>query len=127
MALPHAGPLDVIAVRPLGAALAGARSTSLIKTRRLQLLHLVLPARHDQPEHHVDAECSIHCLEGEVELAMPGGVRRLAAGELVVLPARQRYSLRARSNSALLMTLLLQDGDAGDGGGDRLSEAQRPS
>lgn len=127
MALPHAAPLDVIDVRPLGDGLGSARSTSLIKTEQLQLLHLVLPARHDQPEHHVDAECSIHCLEGDVEVAMPGGVRRLAPGELVVLPARQRYSLRARSDSALLMTLLLRDGDAGDGGGDRLGGAQRPA
>jgi len=99
MALPHARPLDVIAVRPLGAALAEAVSTSLLKTDRLQLLHLVLPAHKDQPEHHVDDECTIHCLEGDVEVVMPGGSRRLGPGELVVLPAQQRHSLRARSVS----------------------------
>lgn len=117
MALPHAGPLDVIGVRPLGASLAGARSTSLIKTGRLQLLHMVLPARHDQPEHQVADECSIHCLEGDVEVTTPGGVRRLAPGELVVLPAGQRHGLRARVDSAVLVTLLLDHGDAGDQGG----------
>lgn len=119
MAQPHAGPLDVIAVRPLGAALADARSTSLIKTERLQLLHLVLPARHDQPEHHVADECSIQCLEGEVEVTMPGGVRRLGPGELVLLPGGQRHGLRARADSAVLVTLLLDHGDAGDAGGSR--------
>ena len=77
MALPHAQPLDVVAVGPLGAALHDAVSTSLLKTRRLQLLHMVLPARRDQPEHHVDDECTIHCLEGDVEVRMPGGSRRL--------------------------------------------------
>lgn len=117
MALPHARPLDVIAVRPLGAALAEAVSTSLLKTDRLQLLHLVLPAHKDQPEHHVDDECTIHCLEGDVEVVMPGGSRRLGPGELVVLPAQQRHSLRARSDCAVLMTLLLRHGDAGDHGG----------
>ena len=117
MALPHARPLDVIAVRPLGAALAEAVSTSLLKTDRLQLLHLVLPAHKDQPEHHVDDECTIHCLEGDVEVVMPGGSRRLGPGQLVVLPAQQRHSLRARSDSAVLVTLLLKDGDAGDHGG----------
>ena len=117
MALPHARPLDVIAVRPLGAALAEAVSTSLLKTDRLQLLHLVLPAHKDQPEHHVDDECTIHCLEGDVEVVMPGGNRRLGPGQLVVLPAQQRHSLRARSDCAVLMTLLLQHGDAGDHGG----------
>src|SRR5205085_4221080 len=96
---------------------AQAVSTSLLKTERLQLLHLVLPARYDQPEHHVDDECTIHCLEGDVEVVMPGGTRRLGPGQLVVLPAQQRHSLSARSDSAVLMTLLLHHGDAGDGGG----------
>jgi quercetin dioxygenase-like cupin family protein len=117
MALPHAQPLDVIGIGPLGPALADAVSTSLIKTGRLQLQHLVLPARHDLPEHHVDDECTIHCLEGDVEVQMPGGVRRLGPGQLVVLPALQPYSLSARVDSAVLMTLLLRNGDAGDGGG----------
>ena len=126
MALPHARPLDVIAVRPLGAALAEAVSTSLLKTDRLQLLHLVLPAHKDQPEHHVDDECTIHCLEGDVEVVMPGGSRRLGPGELVVLPAQQRHSLRARSDCAVLMTLLLRHGDAGDHGGAGAQSLKEP-
>ena len=117
MALPHAHLLDVIDIRPLGPALHDSVSTSLIKTDRIQLLHLVLPARRDIPEHHVDDECTIHCLEGDVEVEMPGGSRRLGPGELVVLPAQQRHSLRARSDCAVLMTLLLRHGDAGDHGG----------
>jgi quercetin dioxygenase-like cupin family protein len=117
MALPHANLLDVINVAPLGPGLAQAVSTSLIKTQRIQLLHLVLPAHHDVPRHHVADECIIHCLEGEIEVVMPGGTRHLRAGNVVVLPAAEPYSLRARSDSAVLMTLLLQDGDAGDGGG----------
>ena len=115
MALPHAQLLDVIGVRPLGDKLIDAFSTSLIKTDRMQLLHLVLPARHDVPEHHVEDECCLHCLEGDVEVVMPGGTRHLAQGDLVVLPARQKYSLSARVDSAVLMTLLLRHGDAGPG------------
>lgn len=113
MALPHAQPLDIINIRPLGPALHRAVSTSLLKTGRLQLLHLVLPARRDTPQHHVDDECTIHCLEGDVEVRMPGGVRRLAPGQLVVLPAGQPHALSARVDSAVLMTLLLHQGDAG--------------
>lgn len=117
MALPHADLLDVINVAPLGEALRDAVSTSLIKTSRVQLLHLVLRAHQDQPQHHVEDECTIHCLEGDVELVTPGGAKRLRPGNVVVLPAGQPHSLRARTDCAVLVTLLLRDGDAGDGGG----------
>lgn len=119
MALAHAQLLDVISVQALGSALAGARSTSLLKSERLQLLHLVLPAHADQPEHHVDDECTLHCLEGDVEVVTPAGSRRLGPGQLVVLPAGERHSIRARADSAVLVTLLLRHGDAGSHGGDR--------
>jgi quercetin dioxygenase-like cupin family protein len=117
MALPHAQPLDIISVTPLGDALAQAVSTSLIKTERLQLLHLVLRAHQDQPDHHVDDECTVHCLEGVVELVTPAGVRQLKPGNVLVLPGKQKHSLRARTDCAVLVTLLLDRGDAGHGGG----------
>ena len=117
MALPHAQPMDVINVGPLGEELHGTVSTSLIKTERIQLLHMVLREHQDQPQHHVDNECTIHCLEGEVEVVTGSGVRKLRAGNVIVLPAGQQHALRARTESAVLVTLLLDKGDAGDGGG----------
>lgn len=117
MALPHASLLDVIDINLSGDELTTTRSTSLLKTSRIQLLHLVLPARQDIPQHHVGDECIIHCLQGEVEVTMPGGDRRLAAGCLVALPGRQPFSLRARTTSAVLVTLLLEDGNAAFAGG----------
>ena len=117
MALPHAKHLDVINVGPLGEALQGQVSTSLIKTDRIQLLHLVLAPHQDMPQHHVDDECTIHCLEGEVEIVMGLGVRQLRPGNVIVLPPKERHSVRARSEAALLVTLLLRGGDAGNQGG----------
>ena len=117
MALPHADTLDIISVQPLGEALHDSVSTSLIKTDRVQLLHQVLRAHQQQPEHHVADECTVHCLEGVVEVVMPAGVRQLKAGQLVVLPGGQKHSLRARTDCAVLVTLLLDRGDAGHGGG----------
>ena len=117
MALPHAQLLDIINVSPLGDALRDAVSTSLIKTERIQLLHLVLPEHHDQPQHHVGDECTIHCLEGDVEVVTPAGARRLKPNSVVVLPAGQKHSLRARTHCAVLVTLLLDKGDAAHGGG----------
>lgn len=118
MALPHAQPLDVIDVGRPGEPLVETRSTSLIKTGRLQLLHFVLAAHEDQAMHHVDDECVLQCLTGDVEVVTPGGTRRLGPGQLVLLPAGQMHGLRARAlASAVLATLLLHGGDAGDAGG----------
>lgn len=117
MALPHAKHLDVINVGPMGEDLHGQVSTSLIKTDRIQLLHMVLAPHQDQPQHHVDDECTIHCLEGEVELVMGNGVKKLRPGNVVVLPPKQQHALRARTECAVLVTLLLNNGDAGRQGG----------
>lgn len=118
MALPHAQLLDVIDIGRPGEPIVATRSTSLIKTDRLQLLHIVLAAREDQPMHHVDDECVLQCLTGDVEVVTPGGTRRLGPGQLVVLPAGQVHALRARAlESAVLATLRLHGGDAGDTGG----------
>lgn len=114
MALPHATHLDIINVGPLGPNLLEAVSTSLIKTQRLQLLHLVLPAHKDMPEHHVDEECILHCLEGVVEVIMGAGTKQLREGNVILLPARQKHALRARTDCALLVTLVLRGGDAGN-------------
>jgi quercetin dioxygenase-like cupin family protein len=117
MALPHAQHLDVINVAPLGDQLHGTVSTSLIKTERIQLLHMVLAAHQEQPMHHVEDECTIHCLEGAVDLVMGSGVRQLRPGNVIVLPPKQQHALKARAESAVLVTLLLRGGDAGDQGG----------
>ena len=56
-------------------------------------------------------------LEGVVEVVTPGGVRQLKAGQLLLLPGKEKHSLRARSDCAVLVTLVLDHGDAGHGGG----------
>ena len=118
MALPHAQPMDVINVGPYGEELHGQVSTSLIKTDRMQLLHMVLAPRQDVPQHHVDEECTIHCLEGLVEVVTGAGVRQLRPGNVILLPAREKHSVRARDQeSAVLVTLILTGGDAGNQGG----------
>jgi quercetin dioxygenase-like cupin family protein len=59
----------------------------------------------------------VHCLEGVVEVVTPGGVRQLRGGNLVLLPGGEKHSLRARTDCAVLVTLLLDEGDAAHGGG----------
>lgn len=108
MSLPHAAPLDVIPLAPLSDKLPDSVSTSLIKTQRLQLLHLVLQGSTDHPLHHVADECTVHCLEGVIDVVLPEGMKTLMAHQVMVLPAQQVHALRARAQRAVaLVTLLL--------------------
>lgn len=108
MALPHAHPMEVIDLAPLGDRLPETPSTSLLRTPALQLLHIVLRDGQEQPLHSVPRESILHCLEGRLEVVWPGGVLTLQAGRLVVLPGGQIHGLRARSDAAVLVTLLAE-------------------
>ncbi len=107
MALPHAQPLDIIDVRPLGAGLLDAVTTSLLKTQALQLMRLVLPAGQGLPEHSVPGAITVQCLEGETVLTTPSRTCNLSAGQLVVLDGSEPHALKATTNSTLLVTILL--------------------
>lgn len=107
MALVHAQPLDVINVRPLAARITEARTHSLLKTDRVQLMRLVLKAGQTMPEHQVAGELTLQCLEGQVLVKTPGRQCRLAEGEMMLLPAQEPHALEAQADSSLLATLLL--------------------
>jgi quercetin dioxygenase-like cupin family protein len=107
MALPHAQPLDVIDVRPLGPALREAVTTSLLKTGALQLMRVVLPAGKGLPSHHVAGAITVHCLEGEVTFTTPARTCALHAGELVMLDGGEPHAVQAVTDASLLVTVLL--------------------
>ncbi len=107
MALPHAHPLDVIDLRPLGPALAGARSTSLLKTERLQLMRVVLQAGQALPSHAVAGPITLHCLEGEATVETPTRSCELQAGGLVMLEGQEPHAVTTATGTSLLVTLVL--------------------
>ena len=107
MALPHAQPLHVIDVRPLGAGLRDAVTTSLLKTQALQLMHLALPAGQGLPEHSVPGAITVQCLEGDTVVTTPSRTCKSSAGQPVVLDGSDPHALKATSDSTLLVTVLL--------------------
>lgn len=110
MALQHAQPLDVIDVRPLGAGLRDAVTSSLLKTQALQLMRLVLPAGQGLPEHSVPGSITVQCLEGETVVKTSSRTCNLRAGDLVVLDGSEPHAVKATLDSTLLVTILLHTG-----------------
>lgn len=106
MSLPHPGPCEPIDVRPLGARLGDASSTALFRTDDIEVMRLVLPRGKSVPEHHVEGEMTLQCLEGTVEVRTGGKLQRLQAGEMLYLFGRTPYSLTAADDTSVLMTML---------------------
>ncbi len=99
---------DVVSVRPLGTALAGAAKSTLLKTDALQVVRLVLPAGKEIAPHRASGEATVQCLEGSVAFTVGEAVRELTAGDLLYLPAGETHALRGIEDASLLVTRLLR-------------------
>jgi quercetin dioxygenase-like cupin family protein len=105
MAIPHAQPGEVIDVRPLGPALAGARTTALVKTEALEVIRLVLPRGKEIPTHETRGEVTVHCLEGRVAFTAGGVAHELESGQLLYLQCEQPHSVLGIDDASLLVTI----------------------
>lgn len=108
MAIPHAGPAEVVDIRPLGPRLAEAITTTLLKTHAVEVLRMVLPAGKQVPAHAVPRETIIQCLEGRVEVRTDDRSSTLDAGHLLYLEGHQTHDLHATEASSVLVTILLE-------------------
>ena len=105
MSLPHAKSGDIIDVRPLNEKLSDAISTAIIRTDHLELIRTVLHAGRSVPEHRVDGEITIQCIEGELTVHVQTSSRILNAGEMILIQSGTPYSLTAQTNCSALMTI----------------------
>jgi quercetin dioxygenase-like cupin family protein len=86
MAFPHANPGEVIDVRPLGSALATTKTTTLLKTGKLEVVRLVMAAGKELAKHQAPGEITVHCSEGRIAFTARGKTQELTAGKLLYLP-----------------------------------------
>lgn len=107
MAIDHALPGQAIDVRPLGKALADAKSSALFKSEQLEVMRLVLATGKSLPPHRVDGEITVLCLEGRVRFEADGHQTELTAGRMLFLPGGVMHSLLALDDASLLVTVVL--------------------
>lgn len=109
MAIPHATSGQVVDVRPLGAKLKQSVTTTLVKTGKLEVIRLVLPAGKEIPHHQVTGEITVQCLEGMVSVAADEGQTKvLEAGQLLYLSGSELHALKGVEDSSVLVTILLE-------------------
>ena len=107
MVIPHAKSGEVIDIRPLGSGLAQARTTTLVKTKALEIIRLVIPSGKEIPAHKAHGEITVQCLEGRVAFTVGNTRRDLEAGQLLYLSSEEAHSLHGIEDSSVLLTILL--------------------
>jgi quercetin dioxygenase-like cupin family protein len=108
MAIAHAQPGEVVDVRPLGPALATAKTATLLKTEKVEVIRLVMAAGKVLAEHKAPGEITVHCLEGRIAFTALGQTQELTAGRLVFLPAGEPHSVVCVEDASFLLTILLR-------------------
>lgn len=113
MALQHAGSGEKIALQRDDNDIAHFTSVALAKTEHMELIRLVLPKERAMPEHRVDGEMTLQCLEGEVVVDAHGRSTILRPGEMLFLAGGEPHAVRANQDAVALMTILLKPGHGG--------------
>lgn len=107
MAIPHAMPGEVIDVRPLGLALATTETRTLLKTKAIEVIRMVIRAGKEISTHKAKGDIIVQCLEGKIAFTACGKTNNLEAGQLLYLPTGEPHSLRGIEDGSLLLTILL--------------------
>ncbi len=113
MALTQTAPGEVIDVHPLGPALAGTASSTLVKTPNLEVHRLVLPKAREIPTHFAPGEITVQCLEGRIAFTAEGAEHILEAGQMLYLAPEVPHSLVGLEDSSVLVTKLIPTGRSG--------------
>lgn len=108
MALHHAVPGEIIDIKPLGNNIRQSVTSTLLKSRHLQVFRLILPTGKELCDHKVPGEITVQCLEGRVEFTSGGRTQELAAGELLYLDGGEPHALKGIKDASLLITVFLQ-------------------
>jgi nucleotide-binding universal stress UspA family protein/quercetin dioxygenase-like cupin family protein len=101
-----ANPGDKVDARPLGTALATAHTRTLVRTRAVEVVRLIVRAGQVIPLHKAKGELIVHCLEGRVAFAAFGKTQVLEAGQLLYLPAGEPHALDGTEDASLLLTIV---------------------
>ncbi len=107
MALQHAVSGERIALQRGDDDIAHFTSIALVKTEHMELIRLVVPTEKPMPEHWVEGEMTLVCLEGEIAFDAYGRTTILKPSEMVYLAGGVPHAIRANQDAVALMTILL--------------------
>jgi len=107
MAQQHALSGQVVRLAPWSDAATDARTTAVIKAEQLEVVRIVLPAGKVFPEHHVQGEITVLCLEGRILFRTPAAEQQMGPGDFIHLRGGEPHALEALEDASALLTICL--------------------
>jgi quercetin dioxygenase-like cupin family protein len=95
---------EPVDVRPLGRAIATARTRALLRTSSLEVVRMIVREGQEIARHSSKSEVVVHCLEGRVACSALSKTQTLEAGSLLCLPAGETYTLKGLEDASVLLT-----------------------
>ena len=83
----------------------GHRQASLVHRGPLRLVLFAFEAGSELPQHRAPGQVIIHCLRGQLEVEAAGAEERLHEGEALFLDREVPHSVRAVTESDMLLTV----------------------
>lgn len=81
-------------------------SREIIKKNTGKVVLFAFDAEEGLSEHTSPFDALVQVLEGEVEISVAGQPHRLAAGELILMPANHPHALKALTRFKMVLTMI---------------------
>ena len=108
MSTHHANPNEVVDLKNWANDLPEEKSKVIIKTEQTELARLVLREGDEFREHRVSGPITVHCISGEFDFTAMGITQTLNPGQLIYLAPDAPHSLKAHSDSVILLTIIFE-------------------
>jgi quercetin dioxygenase-like cupin family protein len=84
----------------------GIVSRQVIKKATGNVTAFAFDAGQELTEHTSPFEALVHVVDGEAEISVAGQVRRVRAGEMILLPANVAHAVKAASRFKMMLTMI---------------------
>ena len=108
MATHHASPSEIVDLETWTQDLPNEHCKVIVKTPDMELARLFFPAGGEFSDHKVSGPVVVHCLKGEIEFVAMGATRVLKPDQLVYLMPDEPHSIRAITDSVVLLTIIFK-------------------
>lgn len=102
MGHPLAKPAEVIDL----SSPSGKPTLALLRTGKVELIRLGLPAGKTIPSHQAPDELIVHCLTGRIQFTTMGQTVELGPGQILYLLEAETHAVHAVEDSQVLLTIL---------------------